>query len=63
MAIAADSFVEPGRALTVLRTALIHLQNRLACDSRIPMSFLDILFLEKRMQKNLIALRVWRLTV
>jgi hypothetical protein len=33
IAIAACSFVEPLRAFTVLRTALMHLQNRLACDS------------------------------
>ena len=35
IAIAADSFVEPGRTFTVLRTALMHLQKRLACDSAI----------------------------
>jgi hypothetical protein len=35
IAIAAASFVEPRRAFTVLRTALMHLQNRLACDSAI----------------------------
>ena len=45
IAIAADSFVDPRRAFTVLRTALIHLQNRFACEVGI---FYD------RLRKNLL---------
>jgi hypothetical protein len=51
IAIAADSLFDPRRTLTVLRTALIQLQNRLACDSTIYEPFRILKLLKYRIME------------